>query len=184
MNKRVNLILLFLCIILVVFVVINIDFNENKDVAINSLDEEYYYGEEIIYYESSELVYNSEFETYHVLNETNKYRKKQNVKSLVLDSDLSKVANIRAMEMATSGILSHKRPDGSYYSKMFKELSIKSSFSGENIAQGYTSAEDVCNAWSNSDGHYANMVKDKYNRMGVGFYIHDGVTYWVQIFSD
>lgn len=186
MKRESIIIILFLFISLISFIILNIEFNDKEEVVINSsnIEEEYYYDEETLYYKSTALVYNNEFEAYQVLNETNKYREKNNVHPLILDSNLSKVANIRAIELAQTNNLTHQRPNNSYYSELFEHLSIDSSFFGENIARGYTSASEVCDSWSNSSGHYANMIKSKYNKMGVGVYTYNGITYWVQIFSD
>ena len=127
------------------------------------------------------LVYENEVTAIKVLNETNKYR---SGKPLVLDTNLSKIASIRALELANSKELTHIRPNGRYYSELFDEYSINATFSGENIARGYTTPEEVCEAQKNSKGHYQNMIKEKHTKMGVGFYTKDGITYWVQIFSD
>ena len=181
MNRK-GIVVILLFILFVSFIALNIDFNANEEIV--NTNEEYYYGEESLYYESDDIAYSNEYQIVEVLNETNKYRQQLNIQPLVLDNDLSLVANIRAMELAQTNKLSHKRPNGTYYSELFVKFEIDSSFSGENIAQGYTSAKEVCAAWSKSKGHYANMVKNKYNKLGVGFYTYNGVTYWVQIFSD
>ena len=130
------------------------------------------------------LVSNYKKEATDVLNETNKYRKEANRNNLVLDDKLSQVATIRAMEIALNDKFSHRRPDGSYYSKIFYELNIESRTSGENIAYGYDNGKEVCIDWKQSKGHYANMVNDSYNKLGVGVYNYKGRTYWVQIFSN
>ena len=130
------------------------------------------------------LVDNYRKEASDVLDETNKYRNELNLNNLTLDDDLSVVASIRAMEIALNDKFSHKRPDGSYYSKIFEELNIDSKTSGENLAYGYSNGEEVCIDWKKSKGHYANMVNDSYNKLGVGVYTYKGRTYWVQIYTN
>ena len=183
MNRKGSLVLLVFSIVIIFLLIINIDFDNNTD-------EEVIYTETVQKIEYSEnyedksdiLVYENEVIAIKVLNETNKYRKSG--KPLVLDTNLSKIASIRALELANSKELSHIRDNGRYYSDLLEQYNIKATFSGENIAKGYTTPEEVCEAWKNSKGHYANMIKDKYNKMGVGFYTKNGITYWVQIFSD
>lgn len=131
-----------------------------------------------------DLVSVNEKEATEVLVDTNKYRINNGVQELVLDDDLSKIANIRAVEMAMYDKFSHERPDGSNYSELFPELNIESYSSGENIAYGYVDADDVCDGWKESSGHYANMINSRYKRLGVGIYKYNDTIYWVQIFSN
>lgn len=183
MNRKGTFIILFLCSIIVSFIIVNIDFNADEELDMAYSNQEYYNDEVDLYYESSEVVYD-ELVAIDVLNETNKYRKDLNIHPLVLDSKLSKIATIRAMEISQSKNLSHIRLNGTYYSELFEKYSIKSNFSGENIAKGYINAKEVCEGWKNSKGHYENMIKTKYNKIGIGYYTYNGITYWVQIFSD
>lgn len=182
MKRKGSLILLVFCVIIIYLLVINIEFDNNteEEVIYTEAVEKFEYAEN--YDNKSDiLVYDNEFAAQEVLNETNKYR---SGKPLVLDNNLTKVANIRALELANSKELSHTRNNGRYYSELFEQYKINATFSGENIAKGYTTSKEVCEAWKNSKGHYLNMIKDKYTKMGVGIYTKDGVTYWVQIFSD
>ena len=180
MKRKGSLVLLVFSIIIMFLLVINIDFDNNTEEEVIYTEtvekKEYAYDEK-----SDILVYENEVIATEVLNETNKYR---SGKPLVLDAELTKVANIRALELANSKELSHTRNNGRYYSELFEEYKIDATFSGENIAKGYTTSKEVCEAWKNSKGHYLNMIKDKYTKMGVGFYTKNGITYWVQIFSD
>ena len=52
---------------------------------------------------------------------------------------------------------------------------------GENIAAGQRSAVEVNEDWTNSPGHYANMINPAYTKLGVGCLIDDnGYKYWVR----
>jgi hypothetical protein len=42
------------------------------------------------------------------------------------------------------------------------------SIAGENLAQGYSSAEGVVNAWMNSPSHRANILNPNFQEIGVG----------------
>jgi uncharacterized protein YkwD len=53
----------------------------------------------------------------------------------------------------------------------------------ENIAEGYTSVDEVMEAWMNSPGHRANIMCDYYKTISVSVY-YDGYSYyWVQNFD-
>ena len=53
---------------------------------------------------------------------------------------------------------------------------------GENIAEGYTTAEDVMNGWINSPGHRANLLNPAFKDIGIGA-SGGGAPYWVQDFG-
>lgn len=56
--------------------------------------------------------------------------------------------------------------------------------SGENIAWGQKSPEQVMNGWMNSDGHRANILNKNFRNLGVGYYQDEnGTNYWVQLFT-
>lgn len=58
------------------------------------------------------------------------------------------------------------------------------SFLGENIAMGYSSSESIVNLWLDSPTHASNIFGTQYNTTAIGFYSHNGVKYWLQLFSD
>lgn len=122
-----------------------------------------------------------------VLTITNKYRTEKNVAGLTLDTNLSVMATIRAMEIAYSGKFSHERPDGREWSTIWADYLGKRALNktvGENLAYGYSTPEAVCQAWRESEGHYANMVNPAFTKVGVGKYEFNGKTYWVQLFQN
>jgi uncharacterized protein YkwD len=89
---------------------------------------------------------------------------------------------IRSNEIIKS--FSHTRPDGSRFYTVFDDT-YSFRMIGENLAAGYTSASSVVNAWMNSEGHRANILKDGYTQIGIGITKDkDGRIYWVQIFAD
>jgi uncharacterized protein YkwD len=55
---------------------------------------------------------------------------------------------------------------------------------GENIAYGYTTAQEVVTAWMNSPGHRANILSANFTEIGVGMVTNaQGVMYWTQEFG-
>ncbi len=55
---------------------------------------------------------------------------------------------------------------------------------GENIAEGFTSAQSVVNAWLNSAGHKANIENASFAATGIGVATaSNGAVYWVQDFG-
>lgn len=117
-----------------------------------------------------------------IVNLVNEERAKAGLSALTLDSNITAAANVRAKEIRQS--FSHTRPDGSSFSTALKEQGVSYRGSGENIAWGQKSPEQVMNGWMNSDGHRANILNENYKSMGVGYYQDEnGVNYWVQLFT-
>lgn len=98
------------------------------------------------------------------------------------DTDITAAANVRAKEIVQK--FSHTRPNGSSFGTVLKEQGVSFRGSGENIAWGQKSPEQVMNGWMNSEGHRANILNKNYKNIGVGYYQNEkGVNYWVQLFT-
>ena len=108
-----------------------------------------------------------------VIRLTNEERVNQGLEPLEMDSDLMVLAQIRAEEVSTK--YSHERPDGTRVVKEYPGT-------GENVG-AKASAEKQVASWMSSEGHRANILKEKYHSIGVGCYqTAGGKHYWVQIF--
>lgn len=114
----------------------------------------------------------------------NSKRKAAGLGSLTLDSQLSKLARMKAEDMAKKGYFSHTSPTYGSAFDMMKKYGVSYRTAGENIAKGQKTPEAVMNGWMNSSGHRANILSSTYTHIGVG-YAKDskGNTYWVQIFK-
>jgi uncharacterized protein YkwD len=99
-----------------------------------------------------------------ILALTNQRRKEAGVPPLTINSKLTRAAQRHADDMATVGFLSHTGSDGStaatriddagYFDDLYAGSGTKTA---ENIAMGYTTAEDVMAAWMSSATHKANI---------------------------
>ncbi|GHV24913.1 hypothetical protein FACS189465_2520 [Clostridia bacterium] len=107
-------------------------------------------------------------------------RKKLNLSPLIIDEKTNSAAQFRATELVKS--FSHTRPNGKDYFTVFAEFNVTNITSGENIAWGQTSPEQVMTAWMNSSGHKANILGEKFQKIGVGVYINSGKYHWCQLF--
>ena len=113
------------------------------------------------------------------LNLINSERNKACLKPVALDTDLIFVCGVRAEEL--SKVYSHTRPNGSSYSTVLDEYDADySTRSGENIAAGFSSADDTVEGWMASAKHKANILNPNYSKMGVNIYNK----FWDQIFTD
>ena len=107
-----------------------------------------------------------------IVDRTNALRKENGVAALCVNDRLMQAAQVRADEMAASGIYSHTRPDGRKSNTV-----TDSRYTGENIhsiselyleQQQKTLSEAVVNLWSNSKAHTDNMTSSRYGEIGVG----------------
>lgn len=127
---------------------------------------------------AANIVYYSE-----ILELVNNIRAEAGVSPLTLDTTLCQAATVRAIEMDNTGVFSHTRPDGTDCWSVFKLYGITYRTCGENIAMGQRTPAQVVESWRNSPGHYANMVKAGFGKLGVGMSNSNRI-YWVQMFTN
>lgn len=114
----------------------------------------------------------------------NEARAKEGLQPLTLDPLLRKGAQVRAEECVK--VFSHTRPDGTSYKTAISEAGVVSNYTGENVACGHSSAQQVVKAWLNSPGHRDNILNSNFTKIGVGLEKNVGNGYkgysWSQLF--
>ncbi len=93
----------------------------------------------------------------------NSYRKANGLNELAGSQVLTSAAGTRALEATAK--FSHTRPDGS------KWVTVSPYASGENLACGYNSAQEIFNAWVKSPTHNSVMLGDGFKAVGVGVFV-------------
>nr|WP_297179328.1 CAP domain-containing protein [uncultured Agathobaculum sp.] len=111
----------------------------------------------------------------------NAERAKYGLSALQTDSRVQQAAQVRAAETVQS--FSHTRPNGSSFSTALTEAGVSYTRSGENIAYGQSTPQQVVQAWMNSDGHRANILNGSFTTIGVGYTVVNGTAYWAQLFT-
>lgn len=124
---------------------------------------------------TGEEVYSQAFEIVELINVQ---RRKNNLPAVTMDKGLLDAAMLRAAECTV--YYSHTRPNGL---RCFTAFPAGGGASGENIAVGQQSAEEVMAAWMKSPGHRANILSENFASVGVGAFCHQGIYTWVQLFS-
>lgn len=126
-----------------------------------------------------------------IVDRTNALRRAKGVAALRVNDKLTQAAQVRADEIAASGVYSHTRPDGRKSNTV-----TDSKYTGENLhniselyleQQHKTLSEAVVELWSNSKAHADNMTSARYGEIGVGLACgidKDGFDCWycVQVF--
>ena len=101
-------------------------------------------------------------------------------RALVVDDRLAEAAQGHSTDMSDRDYFSHTSPEGETFADRIIEAGYPSP-AAENIARGQRSAEQVMEAWMNSDGHRRNILNCEYVAIGVGLDT-DG-WYWTQDFG-
>ena len=102
-----------------------------------------------------------------------------------LNSALSAAAQDQAQWMASTGSVSHTRPDGSGPRTRAAAYGYPSAQVSENIYGGTNATADTAwNFWINSGIHYAGLVNPNYNEIGIGVASTGWGTAYVLVFGN
>ena len=115
-------------------------------------------------------------------------------KALVLDPELTKIAEARARDMAEKNYLAHAAPNGdTSASLLMADDDTWQGLLGENLAaQHYVKAGGVdvevfarrfLDEWIKSDPHRENLAYPAYDRTGVGAAVNGDTVYVAQLFA-
>ncbi|WP_237389776.1 CAP domain-containing protein [Bacillus sp. USDA818B3_A] len=104
-----------------------------------------------------------------VIDLTNQQRTKNGLQALKADTQLSGVAQKKAVDMQQNHYFSHTSPTYGSPFDMMRDFGVSYKSAGENIAQGQRTPQEVVTAWMNSEGHRKNILSSNFTHIGVGF---------------
>ncbi|MBR1654021.1 MAG: SH3 domain-containing protein [Clostridia bacterium] len=104
-----------------------------------------------------------ELETFNLINQQ---RANNGLSALKVDSELQRVARIKAQDMVNNNYFDHNSPTYGTPFNMMKNFGITYKTAGENLA-GNSSNSAAVTAWMNSPGHRANILNSSYNYTGL-----------------
>lgn len=124
-----------------------------------------------------------------VLQLSNDARVAAGLPALAGDPALDQVARTRSQDMGDRNYFSHTTPENTTIFDMLPTFGVSYRSAGENIAMNTASttntASTAFDAWMNSAGHKANILRTTFGRLGVGVYrTPAGRTYLTQVFTD
>jgi uncharacterized protein YkwD len=104
---------------------------------------------------------------------------------LTASRELNDAAARHARDMARRNFFDHRGSDDSQPKDRVLRAGYQPRISGENIALGPESAEEVVAGWLASPGHCANIMDSRFQQIGVGLATGRGrgKIYWVQTFG-
>ena len=109
----------------------------------------------------------------------------QNKDMLVLDSELTRLAQMKADDMVTRGYAAHRDPDGNYIDGFATKRGFDlQSALGENIAYGTISDLALQDGLEESGSHRYNMLREGWTKVGIGYALSGGKSYLVEVFSE
>lgn len=107
-----------------------------------------------------------------VVNILNTYRENAGLGALVFTESLGSAASVRAEEC--SQLFSHTRPNGEDWYTVNSSICY-----GENLAKGYSTAEEAVSAWLNSPTHKELIYDISYVSCGIGHYTTSNGTVYI-----
>lgn len=108
------------------------------------------------------------------------------VPPLTLESHLTSAAREHARDMAKHDMLEHTGSDGSTPDQRVTRAGYKWRATGENIASGPTTPDEVMQGWLASPGHCENIMSPRFKEMGIAWVVDprsDSGVYWAQVFG-
>ncbi|KAJ2490052.1 hypothetical protein IWW37_003472 [Coemansia sp. RSA 2050] len=111
-----------------------------------------------------------------MLSQVNAVRARAGKAALTMSSQLNSVAQAHSQYMNSARSMTHSNPGGSLGTRV-AAAGMRWMGAAENIAWNQKTVSQVMDAWTNSPGHYANMVGD-YTSVGFG----EVNFYWTQNF--
>ncbi|MGW2034139.1 CAP domain-containing protein [Streptomyces sp. NPDC001761] len=119
--------------------------------------------------------------TAEIVQLVNAERAKAGCRPLTLNATLTKAAQAHSDDMAAHRNMSHTGSDGSSPGDRITRAGYTWSSYGENVAYGYSTAQQVMDGWMSSPGHRANILNCGFKEIGVG--LAQPGSYWTQDFG-
>lgn len=104
-----------------------------------------------------------------LLASTNQQRSANGLGTLGIDSLLNSAAQAKANDMVAKDYWSHTSPDGRQPWDFILAAGYSYNKAGENLAYGALTSEQTVQAWMDSPGHRANILKPEFSQVGFGF---------------
>lgn len=119
----------------------------------------------------------------HTLLLINEVRKKNGIKEVKLDTSLTQIANIRAIEVANQNELNNTGHTN--LSTLFNSFGIKSSYFTELKGGGISlDTIGITNSWITSTETHNSILDKNIKKIGLGYVRQENFQYWVLVLSN
>lgn len=103
-----------------------------------------------------------------IIDLVNQARSENKLSELQQNDKLSRSAQAKALDMKNKNYFQHVSPEGVQPWFFAEKEKYQYKFFGENLAEGFFSADEVHMAWMNSEGHRKNILSENFSEIGVG----------------
>ncbi len=109
----------------------------------------------------------------------NAFRAARGLPTLAVSDTLTSAAEWMSVDMSSRNYFAHTSLDGRSPTQRMADAGYPAfgTWTGEDLAAGFTASGDVLNGWINSPAHYAVLVNPQYHAIGVGRGYASGSTY-------
>ena len=109
----------------------------------------------------------------------NAFRMARGLPTLTVSDTLTAAAKWMSVDMGARNYFAHTSLDGRSPTQRMSDAGYPAfgTWTGEDLAAGFTTTGDVLNGWINSPAHYAVLVNPQYHAIGVGRGYAGGSTY-------
>jgi uncharacterized protein YkwD len=109
----------------------------------------------------------------------NAFRAARGLPTLAISDTLTSAAKWMSGDMSSRNYFAHTSLDGRSPTQRMADAGYPAfgTWTGEDLAAGFTATGDVLNGWINSPAHYAVLVNPQYHAIGVGRGYASGSTY-------
>lgn len=97
----------------------------------------------------------------------NESRLDSNLKPLLINPDLSQIAQDKAQDMVSHHYFAHTSPEGLTPWFWFGQNNYSYKYAGENLAINYDNAEEEHQAWMESPTHKKNILNPNFTEIGI-----------------
>ncbi len=102
-----------------------------------------------------------------LIGDANTSRSQNGLSGLTENEVLNKAAEMKAKDMAEKSYFSHTTPENRKFTYFLDTVGYDFKYAGENLAVTQQDTEDVAKAWMESPTHRANILRSKYNEIGM-----------------
>ena len=103
-----------------------------------------------------------------IIELTNNLRQAISLPALAENQQLAQAAWQKVEDMALNQYFAHVSPSGVSLRNWLEKIGYKYSMAGENLAVGFSKAEDVVAAWEKSPTHYDNIIDKNFKVLDIG----------------
>jgi uncharacterized protein YkwD len=118
-----------------------------------------------------------------ILDLVNLDRAQHGLPSLQLNPVLNLAAMAKAEDMLSHNYFAHTSPTGATPWHWFKVMGYEYSYAGENLAEGYSKAEELQQSLMASPSHRANILSPNYSDVGLAIVSVNDTNLVVQLFG-